>query len=595
MPEMNRKIVRRLFDEHDAECLKGVHPVLRRIYLARNVRSEDELDYSLARLPSPWLLSGMEVMVRRLMEAIRSNRRIMIIADYDADGATSCAVAKLGLQMFGAEHVSYVVPDRFRYGYGLTPEIVALASERNPDMIITVDNGISSIEGVTAAHERGLQVLITDHHLPGERLPDADAIVNPNVPGDRFPGKALAGVGVMFYVLMALRARLREAGWFGHRGIKEPNLGQLLDLVALGTVADVVPLDRINRILVHQGLLRIRSGQLHVGLAAILEVANRAHDSIVASDLGFAVGPRLNAAGRLDDMSLGIECLLSEEIERARTLVAELDAMNRERRQIEEQMKAEALALLNELESPGKEHAMSGVCLFDDSWHQGVIGIVASRIKDRLQRPVIAFAPAGDGEIKGSARSIPEVHIRDVLSEVAAAHPELLNKFGGHAMAAGMSLRLADYPVFALAFDAAVKARLEGVDVDRAIYTDGRLDERVLGLDFAEQLGRAGPWGQGFPEPVFEGKFDVVHARVVGEKHVKFVLGLPGISGVIDAIAFFVERPESWVGSRRINVAYRLAVNEFRNVRVAQLVIEAMDRCVAPATMETMELSRDIL
>ena len=581
MPEMNRKIVRRLLDEHDAECLQGIHPVLRRIYLARNVRSEDELDYSLARLPSPWLFSGMEVMVQRLMEAVQSNRRIMIIADYDADGATSCAVAKLGLQMFGAEHVSYVVPDRFRYGYGLTPEIVVLASEQNPDVIITVDNGISSIEGVIAAHERGLPVLITDHHLPGERLPDADAIVNPNVPGDPFPGKALAGVGVMFYVLMALRTRLREAGWFGRRGIKEPNLGQLLDLVALGTVADVVPLDRINRILVHQGLLRIRSGQLHVGLAAILEVANRAHDSIVASDLGFAVGPRLNAAGRLDDMSLGIECLLSEEIERARALAAELDAMNRERRQIEKQMKAEALALLNELESPDKEHAMSGVCLFDDSWHQGVIGIVASRIKDRLQRPVIAFAPADDGEIKGSARSIPEVHIRDVLSEVAAAHPGLLNKFGGHAMAAGMSLRLADYPVFALAFDAAVKARLEGVDVDRAIYTDGRLDERVLVLDFAEQLGRAGPWGQGFPEPVFEGQFDVVHTRVVGEKHVKFVLRLPGISGVIDAIAFFVERPESWVGSRRINVAYRLAVNEFRNVRGAQLVIEAMDRCVA--------------
>jgi len=578
---MNRKIVRRLLDEDDAECLKEIHPVLRRIYLARNVRSEDDLDYSLTRLPSPWLLSGMELMVQQLVEAIQSSRRIMIIADYDADGATSCAVAKLGLQLFGAEHVSYVVPDRFRYGYGLTPEIVALASEQNPDVILTVDNGISSIEGVIAAHERGVQVLITDHHLPGERLPEADAIVNPNVPGDLFPGKALAGVGVMFYVLMALRARLREAGWFGRRGIDEPNLGQLLDLVALGTVADVVPLDRINRILVHQGLLRIRSGQLRVGLAAILEVANRAHDSIVAADLGFAVGPRLNAAGRLDDMSLGIECLLSEEIERARTLAAELDAMNRERRQIEEQMKAEALALLNELEPPDKEQALFGVCLFDDSWHQGVIGIVASRIKDRLQRPVIAFAPAADGEIKGSARSIPEVHIRDVLSEVAAAHPDLLNKFGGHAMAAGMSLRLADYPAFALAFDAAVKARLTGVDVDRAIYTDGRLDERVLGLDFAEQLGRAGPWGQGFPEPVFEGRFDVVHTRVVGQKHVKFVLRLPGISGVIDAIAFFVERPESWVGSSRINVAYRLAVNEFRNVRGAQLVIEAMDRCVA--------------
>lgn len=577
----NRRLSARRIEQAETTRLKHLHPVLRRIYLGRGIQSEAELDRSLAKLPSPWLLSDMEEIVLCLRAAIEDNKHILIVADFDADGATSCAVAIRGLSMLGARKLSYVVPNRFEYGYGLTPEIVDLALSRNPDVLVTVDNGISSLEGVDAARRRGVKVLITDHHLPGPQLPAAEAIVNPNRPDDEFPSRALAGVGVMFYVLMALRSRMRESGWFAYKGIEEPKLGQLLDLVALGTVADVVPLDHINRILVHQGLQRIRSGKACPGILALIEAAGRDFCSVTASDLGYAVGPRLNAAGRLEDMALGVEALLTEEMEAARVIAARLDALNAERRGIEEQMKNEALRLLKEMKSPIEAHLPAGICLYDDRWHQGVVGILASKIKDRLHRPVIAFAPAGEGEIKGSARSIPGVHIRDALSDVAASHPGLLKKFGGHAMAAGLSLHISDYPAFTLAFDEAIRHYLKNVDLDRVLHTDGELEEACLALDFAELLQEAGPWGQGFPEPLFEGVFEALKVRIVGERHLKLLLRLDAEERTVDAIAFFVDDPESWLGCRKLRIAYRLDVNEFRGTRGVQLRVEHLER-IAP-------------
>ncbi|MEN8260144.1 MAG: DHHA1 domain-containing protein, partial [Pseudomonadota bacterium] len=446
-----------------------------------------------------------------------------------------------------------------------------------PDVLITVDNGISSIEGVDAANQRGIKVLITDHHLPGPQLPTAHAIVNPNLDGEEFPSRALAGVGVMFYVLMALRSRLRDAGWFARAGVPEPNLGQLLDLVALGTIADVVPLDHVNRILVHQGLQRIRSGKAQPGILALIEVAGRNAKALTASDLGFAVGPRLNAAGRLEDMTLGIEALLTQDMEEARSMAARLNELNTERREIEEQMKLEAVRLIKGMKVLDEAHLPVGVCLYDDGWHQGVVGILASRIKDRLHRPVIAFAPAGNGEIKGSGRSIPGVHIRDVLSNVATGHPGLLKKFGGHAMAAGLSLHISDYPAFSLAFDRAVRDNLNGIDLAQTVYTDGRLEGSEMALEFAELLQGAGPWGQGFPEPAFDGEFEVIQARIVGQKHLKMVLRLPESPRMVDAIAFFVDDPESWLGTPKVRLVYRLDVNEYRDTRSLQLVVEYME------------------
>jgi single-stranded-DNA-specific exonuclease len=570
-----RKIVRR--PAVPAHRLDTVPELLRRIYLARDLTDPGQLDRALAKLPSPWLLGGMETLVAELVAAIEQGRHLLIVADFDADGATSCAVAMLGLRAMGAERLSYLVPNRFEYGYGLTPEIVEVALSRRPEVLITVDNGISSLEGVESARAHGLKTLITDHHLPGSRLPQADAIVNPNLPGDAFPGKALAGVGVMFYVLMALRSRLREQGWFAARGLAEPNLGQLLDLVALGTVADVVALDHVNRILVHQGLQRIRAGQARPGIAALLEVAGRASKSTVAADLGFAAGPRLNAAGRLEDMGLGIECLLAEDGATARTLAVRLDDLNRERREIEDQMKADAQAILAGMPARPDGADRAGCCLFDPGWHQGVIGILASRIKDRLHRPVIAFAPAGEGEIKGSARSIPGVHIRDVLSDIAAAHPDLLSRFGGHAMAAGLSLGREQFARFAQVFEATVARHLDGLDLDQIVHSDGELSSRELRIDVAEMLQQAGPWGQSFPEPLFDGEFDVQQCRIVGERHLKWVLQTPAEGRMVDAICFFVEQPERWLGCRRLRLAYRLDVNEYRDNRSLQLRIEYME------------------
>ncbi|NOV28987.1 single-stranded-DNA-specific exonuclease RecJ [Methylomonas sp. ZR1] len=553
-------------------------PVLQRIFSSRGVQSADELDRSLASLPSPWLLTGMKEMVEHLVSAIKQQQKITVVADFDADGATSCALALKGFALLGAKAVDFVVPNRFEYGYGLTPEIVELVKRQSPDIILTVDNGISSIDGVKAAKAAGIKVLITDHHLPGLELPDADAIVNPNLPDDKFPSRNIAGVGVMFYILMALRIRLRELHWFEKAGIPEPNLARLLDYVALGTVADVVALDQVNRILVHQGLLRIRSGQCQSGIKALAEVAGKQLAGIHASDLGFSIAPRLNAAGRMDDMSLGIQCLLTDDAGLAHDIAEQLHALNQDRKEVEGQMKTEAMVLLAEMKALDEKHVPAGVCLYDGNWHQGVIGILASRIKDRLHRPVIAFAPADNGDIKGSARSINGVHIRDVLSEIAARHPQILSKFGGHAMAAGLTIKLHDYPHFALAFAETVAAKLELVDLEQKVYSDGELDEQHMTLAFAEVLQQAAVWGQTFPEPVFNGVFDVIQCRIVGQQHLKFVLRLPFSGQLLDAIAFFADHPEKWLGCRKINAAYKLDINEFRGQRSLQLLLHYLEK-----------------
>ena len=558
--------------------LKELDPILNRIFSARGITENEQLERSLTNLPSPWLLSGMDVMIEHLILAIEEQQKITIVADFDADGATSCVVAMKGLELLGATNVSYVVPNRFEYGYGLTPEIVELVIQQQADVIITVDNGISSIEGVKTAKDANIKVLITDHHLPGDQLPDADAIVNPNMIDDEFPSGNIAGVGVIFYVLMALRNRLREIKWFETKKIQQPNLAQLLDFVALGTVADVVALDQVNRALVHQGLLRIRSGHAHPGINALIDIAKKQASSINSTDLGFALGPRLNAAGRMDDMSLGIQCLLTDDEILAKEIAEQLEQLNKDRKEVEAQMKNEAMSLLNDMQALDENHLSAGICLFEKYWHQGVIGILASRIKDRLHRPVVAFASADNGEIKGSARSIPGVHIRDVLSEIAVTHPKVLSKFGGHAMAAGMSIKMHDYPVFALAFDEVVAKHLDAINLEQKVFSDGQLSEKQITLDFAEVLQESGTWGQAFPEPVFDGVFDVIQCRIVGKQHLKFVLRFPSSELLFDAIAFFVEKPEQWLGTRSINAAYQLDINEFRGNRTVQLMLKYIEK-----------------
>jgi single-stranded-DNA-specific exonuclease len=553
---------------------EDVHPVLARVYAARNIMSRDELERGLEKLPSYKELKSIDAAVALLADAVRSEKSILILADFDADGATSCTVAMLGLRMLGARHVSYLVPNRFEYGYGLTPEIVAVAAQQQPDLLVTVDNGISSIRGVEAAKQLGIQVLVTDHHLPADTLPAADAIVNPNQPGDHFPSKNLAGVGVMFYTLMALRACLRDQDWFNQQDMVEPNLADLLDLVALGTVADVVPLDRVNRILVEQGLRRIRAGRCRPGIITLLRIANRHPAGIVSTDLGFAVGPRLNAAGRLEDMSLGIECLLTDDPDKAMTIATQLDQLNQERRAIESDMQESALDILRDLSLDDPDNLPPALCLFDAGWHQGVVGLLASRIKERLHRPVIAFAPGEEGELKGSARSIPGLHIRDTLDAVAAHHPDLLSRFGGHAMAAGLTLERDKLSAFTDAFIAEVSRQLDADALHGVIHSDGELLPQQLNLDMAENLRRGGPWGQGFPEPVFHGRFRLLNRRIVGEKHLKLQLALNGEARAFDAIAFNTVDVDWPADVSEIEIAYRLDVNEFRGVRSAQLLIE---------------------
>ncbi|MDY7559281.1 single-stranded-DNA-specific exonuclease RecJ [Pseudomonas sp. 10B1] len=551
--------------------LGDLPPLLTRLYAARGVVSEVELDKSLARLIPYQQLKGIDAAVDLLVIALKERQRILIVGDFDADGATASAVGVLGLRLFGAAHVDYLVPNRFEYGYGLTPEIVAVALQRQPQLLITVDNGISSVEGVATAKAAGLTVLVTDHHLPGRELPAADAIVNPNQPGCEFSSKALAGVGVIFYVLMALRARLRDTGYFQAHQQTQPNLGDLLDLVALGSVADVVPLDANNRILVHQGLLRIRAGRARPGLKAILEVARREASRITSTDLGFIIGPRLNAAGRLDDMSLGIECLLCEDETLAREMATQLDDLNQDRKSIEQGMQREALAQLKDLPL---ESMPFGLCLFEADWHQGVIGILASRMKERYHRPTIAFASAGEGVLKGSARSVPGFHIRDALDAVAAKHPELISKFGGHAMAAGLSLPEANFPAFAEAFDVEVRRQLDEEDLTGRLLSDGTLAVEEFHLELARALRNAGPWGQHFPEPLFHGVFQLVEQRIVGDRHLKMVLKSECGSLKLDGIAFGVDR-EIWPNPtiRWVELAYRLDLNEFRGNETVQLMV----------------------
>ena len=543
--------------------------LLTRLYAARGVQTQAELDKSLARLIPYQQLKGIDAAVDLLVVALEQRQRILIVGDFDADGATASTVGMLGLRLLGAAHVDYLVPNRFEYGYGLTPEIVEVALTRSPQLLITVDNGISSIEGVAAAKKAGLSVLVTDHHLPGNELPAADAIVNPNQPGCEFASKSLAGVGVIFYVLIALRARLNSLGWY--QNSKAPNIAELLDLVALGSVADVVPLDANNRILVHQGLERIRAGRARPGLKAILEVAKRDYSRITSTDLGFILGPRLNAAGRLDDMSLGIECLLTDDANAAREMAQQLDDMNQDRKSIEQGMQREALAQLKELPVDSMPF---GLCLFDPQWHQGVIGILASRLKERYFRPTFAFADAGDGLLKGSGRSVAGFHIRDALSVVAAQHPDLIAKYGGHAMAAGLTLPASNFEVFSQAFDAEVRRQLREEDLTGRMLSDGSLAVEEFHLELARALRNAGPWGQHFPEPLFHGVFQLVEQRIVGERHLKVVLKTECGTVKLDGIAFGIDR-EVWPNPtiRWVELAYKLDLNEFRGNETVQLMI----------------------
>lgn len=547
-------------------------PLLRRLYAARGVCEAEELARGLDRLHPVEAFGGMEQATALLAAQLRRDSRILIVGDFDADGATSTAVGLLALRAMGARRVDYLVPNRFEYGYGLTPEIVELARRRQPQLIITVDNGIASTAGVAAARAAGIDVLITDHHLPGRELPAANAILNPNLPGNGFPSRALAGVGVIFYLMLALRRRLREEGRFGP-GLPEPNLAGLLDLVALGTVADVVPLDRNNRILVGQGLARIRAGRCRPGILALLQVAKRRRDTVTAADLGFALGPRLNAAGRLQDMAIGIECLLTDDIGRAQALAAQLDELNRERRDIEAQMQADALRALESLHLD-EGGLPVGLCLFEPDWHQGVVGLVASRVKERVHRPVIAFAQTEAGVLKGSARSVPGLHIRDALDAVATRHPGLVHKFGGHAMAAGLSLAREAFADFAAAFDAEARRWLGPEDLRGVIFTDGELAPSDISLANARLLREAGPWGQGFPEPLFDGEFEVLDERLVGERHLKLRLAVPDARPV-DAIVFNHDAEPP--GTGRVRIAYRLDVNEYQGLLAPQLIIEYLE------------------
>jgi single-stranded-DNA-specific exonuclease len=576
----SKKIIkRRSVDLSQARFQTPLPPILERIYLARGIVDDELLQMRLDRLQNPAAFKGMNEAIDILVDAFYQQQSVLIIGDFDADGATSCALSVLALRAMGLQKIDYLVPNRFEYGYGLTPEIVAVAAGRKPDILITVDNGISSIDGVAAARARGMKVIVTDHHLPGEQLPEADAIVNPNQNDCEFPSKNLAGVGVIFYVMTRLRTALREKGWFRSKAIPEPNLADYLDLVAVGTVADVVPLDFNNRVLVHQGLQRLRAGKGRLGIMALLEVAGRRHHTLVAADLGFVVGPRLNAAGRLDDISLGIQCLLCDSASLAREMALELDDLNRDRKTIESGMQQEALKSLQELRLAEAAELPWGLCLYDANWHQGVIGILASRIKDRVHRPVIAFADADKGEIKGSARSIEGLHIRDALSEVAARAPGLLTKFGGHAMAAGLSIAKDKLHEFQRVFDVVVRQKLDAADLQAQLLSDGQLSEDELSLTLAQVLRGAGPWGQHFPEPLFDGEFCLLEQRLVGEKHLKMLVSCSEGSQILfDAIAFNVDLNQ-WPNqnAQKVHLAYRLDVNEFRGRTNLQLVVDHLE------------------
>tara|TARA_R110000772_G_scaffold161502_13_gene272659 strand:- start:833 stop:2554 length:1722 start_codon:yes stop_codon:yes gene_type:complete len=551
-----------------------MHPVLKQILGNRGVTDNSECTLDLDGLASPGLILNINHAVSLLRAALEQQDKILVVGDFDADGATSTALLLLCLRRFGFEQVDYLVPNRFEFGYGLTPEIVEVAKQRQPALIITVDNGIASIDGVARATELGIKVLITDHHLPGTDLPAAECIINPNQFGCTFPSKALAGVGVVYYLMLALRADLRDTGWFNINNRSEPNMLQYLDLVALGTVADVVPLDKNNRCLVKHGVQLIRSGRCRPGINALLEIAGQNKHNLNASDLGFVLGPRLNAAGRLDDMSLGIECLLTENPHTAYLFAQQLNDLNKDRKNIEQSMQDQAMAFLSGLEDDAEKD--TGLCLFNADWHQGVVGILASRLKDKFHRPAIVFACSTENsnEIKGSARSIPGIHIRDLLDIIATKHPGLLSKFGGHAMAAGLSIYAKDFVAFKTAFNQELENLLDPHMLEQVIYTDGSLPADCLTLQFAELLEQAGPWGQQFPEPLFIGDFEVLDQRVLGARHLKLLLQAPASEQAIDAIAFNVSAEILGSKLSNLELLYRLQVNEFRGVRSVQLMIE---------------------
>ena len=573
---MPLRIRRRAARADDTGLGADLHAVLRRVYLGRGIASASELSVSLERLLPVGSLEQAEA-AAELLERHRAGR-VLVVGDFDADGATSTALMVRNLTRWGFAHVDFLVPNRFEFGYGLTPEIVALAATRSPSLIVTVDNGISSLAGVAAARERSIDVLVTDHHLPGATLPGANVIVNPNSPGARFGSRCLAGVGVAFYVMAALHRRLLAGGVLA---ADVPGPAESLDLVALGTIADLVPLDANNRVLVAQGLRRIRAGRCVPGITALLEVAQRRREDLTAADLAFAVAPRLNAAGRLDDMSIGIRCLLAQDAVSALELAVRLDTLNQERRAIEAKMQTEALAAVRQLGAHADASARSGhrhgLCLFHESWHQGVVGLVASRVKDKTGRPVIAFARAGDGMLRGSARSVSSVHIRDALDTVAARHPDLISRFGGHAMAAGLTLAADKLDAFADAFDLEVARRADASAEASCVETDGELAIAEIALETAAALRAGGPWGQGFPEPTFDGVFSIRSARVVGERHLKLWVEYPHSGRTFDAIAFNHVDPAAGAftaPSGEQHLVYRLDVNEYQGERRLQLLVD---------------------
>ncbi|EBG4597201.1 single-stranded-DNA-specific exonuclease RecJ [Salmonella enterica] len=571
--KQQRQLRRREADE-TAELPADLPPLLRRLYASRGVRSARELERSVKGM-LPWQqLSGIDNAVEILYNAFREGIRIIVVGDFDADGATSTALSVLGMRALGCDNISYLVPNRFEDGYGLSPEVVDQAKARGAQLIVTVDNGISSHAGVAHAKTLGIPVIVTDHHLPGDTLPEAEAIINPNLRDCEFPSKSLAGVGVAFYLMLALRTFLRDKGWFDERNIAPPNLAELLDLVALGTVADVVPLDANNRILTWQGLSRIRAGKCRPGIKALLEISNRDPQQLAASDLGFALGPRLNAAGRLDDMSVGVALLLCDNLGEARVLASELDALNQTRKEIEQGMQAEALILCEKLER-SSETLPGGLAMYHPEWHQGVVGILASRIKERFHRPVIAFAPVGDGTLKGSGRSIQGLHMRDALERLDTLYPDLMIKFGGHAMAAGLSLEEHKFEQFQQRFGELVTEWLDPALLQGEVISDGPLSAAEMSMEVAQLLRDAGPWGQMFPEPLFDGRFRLLQQRLVGERHLKVMVEPVGGGPLLDGIAFNIDTtcwPDN--GVREVELAYKLDINEFRGNRSLQIIID---------------------
>ncbi|MCK3657482.1 single-stranded-DNA-specific exonuclease RecJ [Pasteurellaceae bacterium Pebbles2] len=571
---MNKIIQRRTIPAGTPVC---DDPLLDRLYRSRHIKNSQQLDRTLQSMLSPHLLHGIESAVQLL--AVSREKKIVIVGDFDADGATSTALAVLALRQLGFTDVNYLIPNRFEQGYGLSVAVAQLALEQGVELLMTVDNGVSSIEGVDCLKAQGVKVLITDHHLPPEQLPQADAIVNPNLTECGFPSKSLAGVGVTFYVMLALRAKLRELGEFDSQS--QPNFTDLLDLVALGTIADVVPLDQNNRILAHQGLNRIKANRCRCGIRALAEVANKDIQKLCASDLGFSIAPRLNAAGRLDNMSIGVELLLADTMEQARALALELDDLNQTRKEIEQGMKLEALEICRNITAL-KQDLPLGIALYQADWHQGVLGILASRLKDQFDRPVVAFAQDGEGVLKGSARSVEGLHIRDLLERVHNLHPEMILKFGGHAMAAGLSIRAELLSQFQHSFNQVVAEWLGDDELKGTVWTDGELEPKLLTLQTAENLKQAGPWGQAFPEPLFDGEFNILQQRLVGERHLKMLLEPKHGGQLIDGIAFNVDTryyPDQSIKSARL--VYKLDINEFRGHRDIQLLVNHIEPIAA--------------